>query len=654
MEPFAAVRMNTAVFSFVHPCRPATPLEAMPLFVDRPGVDGQDHRVAGQIDFVTALFKSVRLTRIQKLLSFRLAVGISKRQTKVDNWIFVIYIRPSHNLFNSPSLHMQQRETKLIPGDTAMPKNLSTSVVIIGGGPVGLAMGLLLHRSQIDCVVLEKTSGTTDNPKSRGCWVRTMELFRQWGIEEKVRARGLPEGSDFFVFVENMSGYEYGRTRPEPRLDQSSTWKCLVAQDVVEEELYAALQESPYATVVHSSECIGVEQDADGVVAQVRSSDGGEPWTINAKYAIAADGAGSQIRRQAGIEMKGPATLAVMANDYWRADLSRLPMARDAAGFRIFPKNPDIPNSTILNTNGRDRWLSVSQIGEQKDDRAEPWSDEVVVKNARAHTGIADLDVQIIHRSIWRVSRQVAQTFRQGRVFLAGDAAHRFPPTGGFGLNSGVQDAHNLAWKLAFVLRGQASEKLLDSYTPERLPIAESNADFSMGNRHRFEFIEHACRSEDEDRIRFWVNDMDNHMHSIGQSLGFIYKSNAVLEDGTVAKGLNSRYYVPSDRPGARFPHVWLDPARKHSTLDWFDREFVVVTGPLGDKWAEAAKTVQSRLGLPLMARKLPAVETDTGIQIGLRGAVLVRPDGHVAWRMPYLPDDPAKALTTALMGILQ
>ena len=122
-----------------------------------------------------------------------------------------------------------------------MSNALSTSVLVIGGGPVGLAMGLLLHRFEIDCVVVEKTSGTTDNPKSRGCWIRTMELFRQWGIEDNVRARGLPDGSDVFVFVENMSGKEYGRTRPEPRVDQSPTWKCLVAQDAVEEEWLGGL-----------------------------------------------------------------------------------------------------------------------------------------------------------------------------------------------------------------------------------------------------------------------------------------------------------------------------------------------------------------------------------------------------------------------------
>ena len=535
-----------------------------------------------------------------------------------------------------------------------MNQELRTSVVVVGGGPVGLAMGLLLHRHQIECIVIEKTSGTTDNPKSRGCWIRTMELFRQWNIEDKVRARGLPDGSDVFVFVENMSGHEYGRSYPEPRLDQSPAWKCVVAQDVVEEELLAALHGSPYAKVYHSCECTGIEQDADGVVVYARSTPSDEPLTIRASYAVAADGAGSQTRRQVGIEMKGPATLAVMANDYWRADLSRIPMARDAAGYRIFPDDPEIPMSAILNTNGRDRWLTVSQVGEQKDDRPVSWTDEDVVRMARAHTGIPDLEVQIIHRSTWRVSRQVAERFRQGRVFLAGDAAHRFPPTGGFGLNSGVQDAHNLAWKLALVLRGQASGSLLDSYDLERRPVAECNADFSIGNRDRFEHLEHACRSGDEDRIAFWIDDMDNHLHSIGQSLGFSYVSGAVIQDGTVAKPLNSRQYVPSDRPGGRFPHLWLDAARKRSTLDWFEREFVVVTGPLGDTWEQAARTVQSRFSVPITVKRLPRVDRELGIHIGMRGAVLVRPDGHVAWRMPWQPENAVEELTAALQEILE
>ncbi len=368
---------------------------------------------------------------------------------------------------------------------------------------------------------------------------------------------------------------------------------------------------------------------------------------------IAADGAGSQTRRSAGIDMVGPSTLAVMSNEYWRADLSRLPIAREAAGFIIVPDTPDLPRAGILNTNGRDRWLTVTQIGLTKDDRERRWTDQEFIEIARGHVGIPDLDVTLLNRSIWRVSMQVAETFRKGRVFLVGDCAHRFPPTGGFGLNSGVQDAHNLAWKLAFVLKGMADEKLLDSYSSERRPIAQSNANFSYGNRLRFGLTDDAVRSRNPDRIKFWINDMDNHLHSIGQNLGHNYEEGAVIPDGTVAKALNSRYYTPTDRPGARFPHMWLEPSRKQSTLDWFDKEFTVVTGPLGSEWLEAGRQVSEKTRLPLSLKQLPSADPADGFQLGMRGAVLVRPDGHVAWRMPWLPSDPAKELAGALSTLL-
>src|SRR5262249_39933233 len=251
-------------------------------------------------------------------------------------------------------------------------------------------------------------------------------------------------------------------------------------------------------------------------------------------------------------------------------------------------------------------------------------------------------------------TRQVASQFQRGRVFLAGDAAHRFPPTGGFGLNSGVQDVHNLAWKIAYVLRGWASERLLDSYSIERKAIAESNADFSLGNSFRFPLVSEAIRSANPDQIAFRINDVDNHLHSIGQSLGFIYHQGAVLPDGTAAPAHNSRIYTPCDRPGSRFPHLWLDLTRTESTLDWFDREFVVVAGPMGGEWLEAGKRVAEKSRLPLGLRTLPMPHPNDGIRMGRGGAVLVRPDGHVAWRMPWLPSAPERELGQALTALLR
>jgi 2-polyprenyl-6-methoxyphenol hydroxylase-like FAD-dependent oxidoreductase len=534
-----------------------------------------------------------------------------------------------------------------------MKDSEQTSVFIVGGGPVGLSMALLLERFGIDCIVAERSLTTTEHPKARGCLARTMEIFRQWGVETPIRDRGLKSDSDMFAVLHSVAGREYGRTRPEPNLDQTPAWKSIVAQDAVEEEIFNKLKGARHAKVRFGTEVVSFEETNAGVAARTRGVASGEEILCKAKYLIAADGAGSQTRRAAGVEMIGPATLAVMSNDYWKGDLSGLAVARDAAGFVLIPEQPGAARVTILNTNGRDRWLTVTRIGRNKDERERPWSDEEFIAMTRKHTGLPDLDVKLINNSIWRVSHQVADTYRKGRVFIAGDAAHRFPPSGGYGLNTGVQDVHNLAWKLAMVLKGQASDKLLDTYTAERRPVAQSNADFSFGNHLRFEALEEAVRADNQDQIQFWIDDMDNHIHSAGQSLGMSYEEGAVIHDATAAPAGNARYYTPTDRAGSRFPHLWLDPARKGSTLDWFDQDFVVVTGPQGSDWLEAGRDVSTRTGIPLGLRKLPRSDERDGIRIGQRGMALVRPDGHVAWRMPWVPADPARALAGALTTLL-
>jgi 2-polyprenyl-6-methoxyphenol hydroxylase-like FAD-dependent oxidoreductase len=527
------------------------------------------------------------------------------------------------------------------------------TVFIVGCGPVGMAMALLLDRFGIAFVGIERATGISDHPKARGADVRTMELLRLWGIEEEVRARGLPTGADSFAYVHSISGFEFGRTTPEPNRDQSPSWRCVVAQDGVEESLRQVVADSKFGLIRYGTEFVRYTEDSDGVTVETRDVASGATQTWHCDYLIGADGAGSSVRHQMGVDMNGPSTLSVMANDYWRGDLSGLPRIAVTTAYRIAPQTPNDPIATVLNSNGRDRWLSVASVGSDCDERPGSRTDAEVVALARKQTGLPNLDVQVISRSTWRLSRQVAQRFSQGRVFLIGDAAHRFPPNGGLGMNSGIHDAHNLAWKLGLVLSGRAGGALLQSYDRERRPVAEANADFSLGNQKRFLKMDEALRSGNRDEIEFWIRDTDNHIHSTGMSLGHIYEEGAVVQDGTVRPAHNPRYYTPTDRPGARFPHLWLDLTRSRSTLDWFDRDFVLVGGPQADAWAEAARQVSERTGITLQTRRIDLAPLSDGLNLGLRGAVLVRPDGHVAWRMPWLPKDPVGALGAALQTVL-
>lgn len=545
---------------------------------------------------------------------------------------------------------------------------MNTSVVIAGGGPVGLMTALLLDRFGIDCVIIERSPGIGQLPRARGYNQRTMEILRQVGLDDEVRP--VPPRTEEMVFVDSVVGREIGRTRPEPDRGQSPTWKVMTPQDRVEEAIYGKVERAAHVCVRFSTEVVSVSQDDEGVTAEVRSVDTGEPATIRGSWLVAADGARSIVREQLGIELEGTATLAYGFSQRWRCDLSRLPahaqpaVANRFGAFFVVSEDPVLPpTSPVVNDYGDDRWLSLFTAVDAQGRGDVAFSAAEIVDRIRRQMGIPDLDVELMASSTYRISDLVAVRYREGRVLLAGDAAHQFPPTG-IGLNTGVQDAHNLAWKLAFVVKGLASDRLLDTYDAERRPIAQANAAWSTANARRLAAVAghrnavppivEAIRSGDHDRIAFAIREMEHHTHWSGQALGFNYEEGALLPDGSMPEAFSSRFYVPTDRPGARFPHLWVDLSHRISTLDWFDTDLALVAGPAGDEWISAGARVADKLGLTLGLQTLPAADPELGFHLGARGAVIVRPDGHVAWRMPGGSPDPAQELADALTFLLR
>ena len=531
-------------------------------------------------------------------------------------------------------------------------------VLIVGGGPVGLTASILLSGFGISSLLVERHPSTSIHPKARGINARTMEIFRQCGVEAAVRAAGLPpERTGLIVWSRSLAGEELERRIPwrarEEALRISPVRPCTCAQDDLEPVLRRHAESLAPGRLDFDTELAGFEQDARGVTATLRARAG--ETRVRARYLLAADGARSRVRETLGIALHGTPALYRSINILLNADLRPWTAHRPAALY--FIEQPGL-KATFLTINGVNRWgfLINNLPAEDAGDEYTPDRCAAVVRQA---AGVPDLPVKILGAVPWVAAALVAERYRGGRVFLAGDAAHHMPPTGGFGLNTGVQDVHNLAWKLAAVLQGWGGPALLDTYEDERLPYGRAITEQSLMNaRSLGRGGPGATAAPAATLARPEV------LNELGMIFGAAYESSAVVPDGTPPPKVENPItdYLPCARPGHRAPHAWLArDGAPVSTLELLGGRFVLLSGDAGGAWGEAARAAAGEHGVALDAHTVgaggalsdPDGRWQETWEIERDGAVLVRPDGQVAWRSHSAVPDAGAEMRRVLRRVL-
>ncbi|ARX86566.1 2-polyprenyl-6-methoxyphenol hydroxylase [Streptomyces alboflavus] len=505
--------------------------------------------------------------------------------------------------------------------------DVDVDVLIVGGGPVGLTARVLLERWGVRTSLVEKRTELSPFPRSRLVNVRSMEIFRGLGLAVSVAAVAFPPKYGRIRFRDTLSGDDFasaaivGVRAPVP---ESPVTGAVTSQDRLEPLLLDAVDAAD-APVRFGVELVGLTEDADAVVAVLLDHRSGAETRVRARYVLAADGAHSTVRRHLGIATTGPGELARVTTVVFDADLSAL-AARQPAGVYFTAHGTFLP----LYPEGGWSWLAPTP----EDAGDTDWSALV------AHAIGTDVDADVLRVQHWTMNAAVAERFRHGRTLLAGDAAHALPIMGGLGMNAGLADVHNLCWKLAGVLRGWAGPGLLDSYEAERLPVAHrtlrqavanTKLGFEVQDRRRAQI-----RSGAGVRERVELPWSERYFAQLGLVLGVRYDSGAVLADGGTLPepsygdgGDEGTDYLPSATPGCRMPHLWLAPGR--STLDACGEWFTVLT-PDPARWEPGTGGPW-----PVRVEPLPGEHADA-CGLGPHGALLVRPDGHVAARWPAGP----------------
>jgi putative polyketide hydroxylase len=533
-------------------------------------------------------------------------------------------------------------------------------VLIVGGSLVGLSASLFLGRLGVRHLLVEKHAETSSHPRGRGNNLRTMELYRTAGAEERIRAaaatladnhgilqaESLTTPDDHWLFKEISPGGTLSRISP-------SGW-CLCSQNDLEPVLLRCAQELG-GDIRFNTELVGFEQDTDEVRATLLDRATGEQRLVRADYLLACDGPRSSVRNALGIGQSGRGELFANISITFRA--KRL---AETVGERHFIAcyltNP-AADGVLLPVDNREHWVFHAPWHPELGETLEDFTDNRCADHIRTAVGVPDLDVEVTGKAQWRAAERVADRYLDGRVLLAGDAVHEMSPTGAFGSNTGIQDAHNAAWKLAAVLGGWAGPGLLRTYEDERRPVAVATSERA------------SARSAEHSHPGYEAPTGGGPQKGVlVVALGYQYPGGAVV--GTDARApVVPEDFRPTGDPGTRAPHLWVTDrqGRRLSTLDLYERSMVLLagSGPAGAGWRDAARAVAERLRLPLEAFRIgsgpdadltPEGGADWAASHGTAddGAVLVRPDGFVAWRARGAEPEPETILADVLREVLR
>ena len=520
----------------------------------------------------------------------------------------------------------------------------SSAVLVVGAGPVGLMTAILLARQGLRSIIVERFSTRHGAPKAHAINPRSLEICRASGLDiQAMKRRATPTADGAWVrFMTTLAGEEIGallyERQDEQVLELTPTPLINLAQPHFEDVLLEQVAQSPLIELRRGCSWIGCEQNSQLVTSQVEDVSTGERSWLTTRYVVGADGANSAVRRELGIEMIGDCSSQGFITIDFAANLRGV--VGDRPGILYWIMQP--PHTGVLIAYDIDnRWCMLYPYDPAVQSR-ESFTLEVCNQILHHAIGDGEYAIEIKHVLPWALMSQVAKRYRSGRVFLVGDAAHRFPPTGGLGLNTGLQDAHNLAWKIAAVEHGQAGDNLLDSYHAERQAVALTNSAQSYKNANRILKLQRALKSDDagalmrqlrdtqaQAEIQQQIANQREHFDSLALQLGFVYGPEGY--DYADVSDFKPRLIV-----GGRMPHAWLEQAGTViPLLDLLDdRHFTLLVGErhaAAPQLAAAAGVMRVKVVAETRDFDDPKGSMRRFANLAEGEAILVRPDGHVA-----------------------